>query len=71
MTPLSVAQFLCGGMIVIRAAVSKLFPGDLQWGGEGTEVLWDPRGSEVEAKPLASFEQSKDADALSTYGAST
>lgn len=69
MTPLSVAQFLCGGVIVIRAAVSKLFSGDLKWGGEGTEVLQDPHGSEVEAKSLAPFEQSK--DVLSIYGAST
>lgn len=69
MTPLSVAQFLCGGVMDIRAAVSKLFPGDLEWGGKGTEVLRDPCGSEVEAKPLAPSEQSK--DALSIYGAST
>lgn len=31
MTLLSLAQFLCGGMMGIRPAISKLFPGDPRW----------------------------------------
>lgn len=39
MTPLSTAQFLCGGVMETGAAVSKLFPGDPGKSGEDTEVL--------------------------------
>lgn len=49
MTLLSMAQFLCGGMMRIKPAVSKLFPGDLRSrkghksaSGVPMEVKWKP-----------------------------
>lgn len=67
MAPLSVAPFLCGGVMEIRATVSKLFPGGLEVRRPGAVVVrraqkcfMGPRGGEVEAKPLATSEQSKD-----------